>query len=61
MDLKKLIVDAIKPLLKEFLIGYLFPELEKIVKTSENKIDDALLASFEEPLKQAITSLLDKA
>jgi len=61
MDLKKLIVDAIKPLLKEFLIGYLFPELKKIVEKSENKIDDALLASFEEPLKQAITNLLEKA
>lgn len=61
MDLKKMVIDAIKPLLKEFFIGYLFPELEKIVKNSENKIDDALLASFEEPLKQAINNLLDQA
>lgn len=63
IDSQKLKQIAIKhgvALAEELAVEIAFPALEDVVAKSENKIDDALLASFEGPLKKAILDQLAK-
>lgn len=50
-----------KELLKEALVEVAFPALKLAVEKSDTKVDDAILAVLEEPLKAAILELLAKA
>jgi hypothetical protein len=47
-------------LAEELAVEIAFPALKQVVAESENKIDDIVLASFEEPLKKAILEQLAK-
>lgn len=61
---KKLAEIAVKhgkELAKEALVEVAFPALKLAVEQSDTKIDDAVLAVLEEPLKAAILELIAKA
>ena len=58
--LKDIAVRHSLELAEELFVEIAFPALEAVVEQSENKIDDAILASFEEPLKKTILELLAK-
>ena len=63
VDVEKLKNVALKhalALAEELAVEVAFPALEAVVAASPNKIDDALLASFEDPLKKAILDQLAK-
>jgi hypothetical protein len=60
---KKLEVLAIKhgkEFAKEALVECAFPALEIAAKASATPWDDAALAALEQPLKDALVSILDK-
>jgi hypothetical protein len=63
MDTQKMKVIVLKhgkAMVQELVVELGFPELEKIVADSPQKIDDLVLAAMEEPLKKAILDLLAK-
>lgn len=44
---------------KELAVMVAFPALKEVVAKSETKIDDAVLAAMEEPLKAAVMQMLE--
>lgn len=44
---------------KELAVLVAFPALKEVVAKSETKIDDAVLAAMEEPLKAAVMQMLE--
>lgn len=45
---------------KELAVMVAFPALKEVVAKSETKIDDAVLAAMEEPLKAAVMQMLEQ-
>lgn len=59
-ELKKIAIKHAKELAKEAIVVAAFPALKLAVSKSETKVDDAILAALEEPLKAQLIALLDK-
>jgi len=56
---KMLALKHAEAILKEVAVELMFPALKEVVAKSETKIDDAVLMAMEEPLKQALISMID--
>lgn len=56
---KMLALKHAEAVLKEVAVELVFPALKAVVAKSETKIDDAVLMAMEEPLKQALLSMID--
>lgn len=59
MKAKMLALKHAEAVLKEVAVELVFPALKEVVAKSSSKIDDAVLMAMEEPLKQALLSMID--
>lgn len=57
---KMIALKHAEELAKEMTVMVAFPALKEVISKSESKIDDAVLAALEEPMKTAMMAMLDQ-